>query len=640
MFAKRVDFTIPRTPSIDLLSPVLPTPGVIRGPFQVNDVANLAPHRLIFAILRFRCCGATPLQNQQQVTRSPVYFSSPFPMRRSASRLAIAGATLVLRSGQPTRRPQPFAPPQVATSVASVGDHAAFPEATLPSTILAHVWSGGYVRRTLVVHPGTQQDILRQVAAKLRAQGGTEATRRAFINGRVFPFEPRRWLYLKKKAFDPDDMAVICLPDIVVATTETLTTAAAIAAVGAAMYWTYHQLPPMAVLESETQTRPGEGHTVPLTANPNERQRKGQHGKAATGLFKRETEVVNGKLEGVAKQLLVDLERQKFDPAFCLVKAKDLHVFDDVRNAPLVLIVGPKAVGKTLSMKALPSLLKQKGHCFKDAPEKALFVEIVGNDGIRVEDEVFARLRAMAPGNVPRPEGENRLNYIRDCTQGAMILLDIRRRMKTDPRDEDDRAWANDITEQIRLVWEHSRVPVVVCTSGSADILACKHEPRHRIFCFPELSWEISTLYMKKQLGLSPDANLPDWCRLAMETAPRNYPTLRRLLKRGPYTKEDLAPLLLGDVCRIDHFLIQAKCPLKPGFVQRLARHEAVPTADIMRECHGNLDAPAALTAAGILRPMPWSRFAEGQCRDLHLCQYDHFVAAMKAKLDKAGCGD
>ena len=184
-----------------------------------------------------------------------------------------------------------------------------------------------------------------------------------------------------------------------------------------------------------------------------------------------------------------------------------------------------------------------------------------------VQDEVFARLRAMAPRNVPRADGENQLDYIRDCTQGAMILLDIRRRMKK-PRDVDDTAWANNISEQIRLLWEHTGVPVVVCTCGSNGIVESKDEPRRRILCFPELSWEISTRYMKKQLGLSPDATLPDWCRLSMEADPRNYPTLQRLAKRGPFTQEDLTSLLLSDVCRIDHFLIEAKCPLTPGFVR------------------------------------------------------------------------
>ena len=63
-----------------------------------------------------------------------------------------------------------------------------------------------------------------------------------------------------------------------------------------------------------------------------------------------------------------------------------------------------------------------------------------------------------------------------------MILLDIRIRMKK-PRDVDDTAWANNISEQIRLLWEHTGVPVVVCTCGLNGIVESKDEPRRRILC-------------------------------------------------------------------------------------------------------------------------------------------------------------
>ena len=63
-----------------------------------------------------------------------------------------------------------------------------------------------------------------------------------------------------------------------------------------------------------------------------------------------------------AEQLLVDLQQQKFDPAFCVMTDEDLKVFADADSAPpLVFLIGPPAIGKTLAMKALPSLLKRKG---------------------------------------------------------------------------------------------------------------------------------------------------------------------------------------------------------------------------------------------------------------------------------------
>ena len=57
--------------------------------------------------------------------------------------------------------------------------------------------------------------------------------------------------------------------------------------------------------------------------------------------------------------------------------------------------------------------------------------------------------------------------YIRD-TQGAMILLDVRR--KFSPLLVDDRAFASNINEQVRLLWEHTGVSVVVCTSEGRGI--------------------------------------------------------------------------------------------------------------------------------------------------------------------------
>ena len=86
---------------------------------------------------------------------------------------------------------------------------------------------------------------------------------------------------------------------------------------------------------------------------------------------------INGKLVGVAKQLSVDLEQQKFDPALCIVTAADRKLlFEDAAAAPLVFLVGPKAIGKTLAMKTLPKTLEVRALVFFLRP--GLFVEIRG----------------------------------------------------------------------------------------------------------------------------------------------------------------------------------------------------------------------------------------------------------------------
>ena len=270
---------------------------------------------------------------------------------------------------------------------------------------------------------------------------------------------------------------------------------------------------------------------------------------------------------------------------------------------PLVFLVGPKAIGKTLFMMALPSLLKADGTAFKDGLPKALFVEIVGAGGSRVEEEVFKALRAMVPGNPSRPDGEDRFDYIRDCTRGAMILLDVRRKMNY-PLKMEDKAWASDITEQVRILWEHAKVPVVVCTSEGKDIVEAKDEPRRHILCFPELSRETSMAYMKKLLGFSQGAALPDWCVQCMEVRSRNFKALRRHAARGrPSIKEDLDAIVMTDVGHIDRLLINAKCPDSPDFLKQLAKNEAVRVKAVVKQCHGNEGAPAILVAANLLRP-------------------------------------
>ena len=127
----------------------------------------------------------------------------------------------------------------VVASVTKAGDK---PEATPDApTITAHMWTGGFFRNkmTMMVYPGTQQDILEQVAARLQKRGNT-----IFVKSQVFPYDPQRWVYLEKKAFKPD--VLIGIPEIVVPTTVSTSVAnccAVIAAAGgvAGMWWIYQQ---------------------------------------------------------------------------------------------------------------------------------------------------------------------------------------------------------------------------------------------------------------------------------------------------------------------------------------------------------------------------------------------------------------
>ena len=106
-----------------------------------------------------------------------------------------------------------------------------------------------------------------------------------------------------------------------------------------------------------------------------------------------------------------------------------------------------------------------------------------------VQDEVFTLLRRMTPGNPSCGNREERLDYIRDCTRGSMILLDVYRNCSP-PRRRGRRGGDG----------QHHRadppplgapVPVVVCFRGVKDVVESEEDPRHHI-CFPELSREMS----------------------------------------------------------------------------------------------------------------------------------------------------
>ena len=280
---------------------------------------------------------------------------------------------------------------------------------------------------------------------------------------------------------------------------------------------------------------------------------------------------------------------------------------------------------------------------------KALFVEILGDgtnvqDGreLSVQDEVFTVLRRMTRGNPSCRNREERLDYICDRTRGSMILLDVCRIVHR-PGDVDDAAWTSNITEQIRLLWEHTAVPVVVCFRGVKDVVELEEDPRQHIFCFPELSRETSVAFMKKLLSVSQDAALPEWCEQRIEAAPRNFPMLWRhaammqySVNEGQVTEKLLEFTLQRSSAHIGRAFIDTDCPDTADFVRQLAKNEAVPSAVIVKQCHDNVGAPAALTAAGILRPASSPR--GGPDRYRHLCQCDHLAKAMLAKVEKEGC--
>jgi hypothetical protein len=221
---------------------------------------------------------------------------------------------------------------------------------------------------------------------------------------------------------------------------------------------------------------------------------------------------------------LTEENRQKLaaeaaDPSLCLLSSTDIESLkDDIREGPVMaFIIGPKCIGKSVTLARIPETLGMK---------KAIYIRYNFKAGESLTTQLFNKFHSLAVGKgyPARPDGETPDDYLAKVFKhlggkDAVLLLDLNR--------PDDKDWARKFTDQVRQVWTLG-INIIVTSSEGQDIAESKEEPRRRIFLFPELPMEVAKKYVKQRFT---NLNVTDKeLEEALDSIPRNFVEIQGVL--------------------------------------------------------------------------------------------------------------
>jgi hypothetical protein len=308
----------------------------------------------------------------------------------------------------------------------------------------------------------------------------------------------------------------------------------------------------------------------------------------------------------VASQLEVLPPPEDFRPEWSPIPEADVALLNSPQPQ-LYFLIGPKVVGKSYALEALPSRLQRR----------AIMVEFKPAPGEDVTSVVYAKLRTMARKHGPaRPAveatTEGKRMYIKQVCKGAIVLIDCRR--------SSDRDWAKEFSDDVRALWHGANVTVVATTSEGVDLAESKAEPRRHVRIVPELSAKVTEQALRAALlsqntGWKASDPTPAYLLEAVKFLPRHFINIRELVQLCP-TKEEYEKHgamvrgfnELGFNERLDELLgslSAARCPkAQPVFTGALREGGAVHSDDVVAWCNNNEEATKTLVFRNVLRPI------------------------------------
>jgi hypothetical protein len=366
----------------------------------------------------------------------------------------------------------------------------------------------------------------------------------------------------------------------------------------------------------------------PLTDEVNERKAFEEALRANEYQYVAEKLIAGGNLAKPAE----------FQDEFCLFDQKDLTKLKS-REKVLFVLLGPKCIGKTESMRALPSILGSPGlfmsYHFASGPMSApdLFVKM------------YSHCRRLAHPQSPSRDDDpgeyisKVFTLVREMNPNFVILIDVRRAPET-------RALAVTFADEVRALQEFTGCSVVMTTSEANDFLASKPEPRRVVKLCSELSLEWCLKRAKQLLNerhnelnlrlksgetpwpiLKDEEPLPEKITQTIKTSPRHWLEVKDIVDRGGDDSGNRAARYEYQLQAIKTALHDAKCPheFRPPWSEALKRAHRITTSDIRQWCDAN-DAADRLVKLNVLRPLMLpSQGAKDAARDSFAWQYDFY---------------
>lgn len=338
---------------------------------------------------------------------------------------------------------------------------------------------------------------------------------------------------------------------------------------------------------------------------------------------------------------------QGYQDEFCLFNQEDLAKLTR-REKVLFALLGPKCIGKSESLRALPSILGVPG----------MFMNYFFSNDAKASPDLFAKVyshfRRLAHPQSPSRNDDPAdyiakvFAFVREMNPNFLILIDIRRAPET-------RALAVTFADEVRALQELSGCNVVITTSEATDFLASKSEPRRVVKLCGELplEWCVkrakqllnernSELNLRLEAGETPwpilkaDEPLPENITETLKTSPRHWLEVKDIVDRGGDTAGNRSQRYEYQLQAIKRGLHKAQCPdeFRPRWSEALKGPKGITSADIWQWCRAS-DAPEVLVKQNVLRPlMLRTQGAKDVARDHFGWQYDYYSEVVELMPD------